>query len=471
MRLMLASVTAIAVWFFGAKPSPRNFYYFAYRRIILSSYRCSNQTTYPEDVMPKTIIEPSCNTNFRVNLPTLVILFSSLFLSTAGQAADPVGTLKFARGDITIESESGETRKAVKGDNLMQNELVVTGSASIAVIQLNDNSRMTLRPHSEFRIDLLDTDGDSKDSGNQPSAVLNLLRGGLRLVTGLIGKLNPAGYRLSTPVATIGIRGTEFNSRICISDCAAEEKQLAGSDAAEKIAEGLYVNVDEGQVFLDNGATGKPLDLAQGESGYVADSSSLPVKLSSVPAFQSMDKVPSPSQLDFGNIQLSDGALQAIESAASSASAGATEAAAVAAASAGAVGVAVVAAASTSAAEAAKLDVTGTYEAEISYTATMALSDRKWFFGANPDIEFTVTQKGNKISGEFSGDRDGKIFSGKIDGDEIDIEFYLEARGGETKDGVGTWTVDEDGTLKGSFEIRDSKRGIAKGHWTLTKTD
>ncbi len=426
--------------------------------------------------MYKAITEPSCDTNFRVNAPTLIILFSSLFLSTAGQAADPVGGLKFARGDVTIESESGETRKAVKGDNLMRNELIVTGAASIAVIQLNDNSRMTLRPHSEFRVDLLDTDGDSNDSNdssNQPSAVLNLLRGGLRLVTGLIGKLNPAGYRLSTPVATIGIRGTEFNTRICISDCAAEEKQLAGSDAAAKISEGLYVNVDEGQVFLDNGAAGEPLDLLQGESGYVADFSSLPVKLSSVPAFQSLDKIPSPSQLDFGNIQLSGGALQAIESTASTAaaSAGAAEAAVVAAASAGAAGVAVVAAASAGAAETAELDVSGTYEVEISYTSTMALSDRKWFFGASPEIEFTVTQKGNKIGGEFSGDRDGKIFKGKIDGDEIIFEFYLEARGGEFKDGVGTWTVGEDGTLKGDFEIRDSKRGLAKGFWILTKID
>ena len=184
--------------------------------------------------MHKVITEPSRNTNFRVNVPTLIILFSGLFLSTVGQAADPVGALKFARGDITIESKSGETRKAVKGDNLMQNELIVTGAASVAVIQLNDNSRMTLRPYSEFRVNLLNTDDDSNDSSSQQCAVLNLLRGGLRLVSGFIGKANPAGYRLITPVATIGIRGTEFNTRICISDCAAEGRQLAGSDAAAK---------------------------------------------------------------------------------------------------------------------------------------------------------------------------------------------------------------------------------------------
>lgn len=406
------------------------------------------------------ITEPSRNKSFRFNAPTLIILFSSLFLSTAGQAADPVGTVKFARGYITIQSVSGEIRIVEKGDNLMQNELIVTGAASIAVIQLNDNSRMTLRPYSEFRVDLLKTDEDNSDSSSQQSALLNLLRGGLRLVTGLIGKANPAGYRLNTPVATIGIRGTEFNTRICISDCAAEEKQLAGSDAAAKINEGLYVNVEEGQIFVDNDALGEPLDLVQGESGYVADLSSLPVKLSSVPAFQSLDKIPSPSQLDLDNIQIPDVALPAIKPAAE---------------------VAVVVAApvseeldnsgtNASVEQAAELDISGTYEITVKYGKELAHSDRKWFFGSKPDIEFTLTQKGDKIKGEFSGDRKGTI-KGKIDDEEVTFEFLLKARGGEIKDGDGTWIVQEDGSLKGDFEIRDQKRGMVRGLWVLTKIE
>ena len=75
----------------------------------------------------------------------------------------------------------------------------------------------------------------------------------------------------------------------------------------------MYVNVDEGRIFLDNDAAGEPLDLVQGESGYIADLTSLPVKLSLIPAFQALDKIPSPSQLDFDNIQISDDAVQAIE--------------------------------------------------------------------------------------------------------------------------------------------------------------
>jgi hypothetical protein len=395
--------------------------------------------------MQEVVSDPSCNRYFRAGITTLIILISSLFLPAAGQAADAVGVIKFVRGDVTIESESDESRKAETGDNLMQNELVVTGAASLAVIQLADDSRMTLRPISEFRVNRMDIDENSSDSSSQ-IAVLNLLRGGLRLVTGLVGKLNPAGYRLSTPVATIGIRGTEFNTRICGDDCAAEENRLEGSDAAAKINEGMYVSVDQGRVFVQNFAAGDPVELEQGESGYVADLYSLPIKLSLIPAFQALDKIPSPGQLDFDDIEIPDNALQANESALPDAGD-----------------------APAAASVAAGRDIAGSYEIDdIDYGSDLPLADRRWFFGASPDIEFTLTQDGNDIQGEFDGDRDGTL-KGKIDGEVVTFEFVFEALGGEYKDGTGTWVVQGDGSLEGDFSIQDGQRGVVRGTWTLEK--
>ena len=399
--------------------------------------------------MHEATSDPACNTNFPARILILVILFSSLLLSTAIQAADSVGVVKFVRGDVSVESASGETRKAENDDSLLQNELIVTGAASLAVIQLNDDSRMTLRPNTEFRVIRLALDEESDDNSSQ-AAVLNLLRGGIRLITGIVGKLNPAGYRLSTPVATIGIRGTEFDTRICGSDCAAEESRLKGSDAAAEIDEGMYVSVDDGQVFVENFAAGEPLELTAGESGYVADLYSLPLKLSLVPAFQSLDLIPSPGELDFDDIEIPDNALQANESAAQNA--GDVSAA-------------------SSQAQVAGRDVSGTYEIDdISYGSDLPLADRRWFFGASPDIEFTLTQQGDNMQGEFDGDRDGTI-KGKVDGDVVTFEFLFEALGGEYKDGTGSWTVQGDGSLEGDFSIQDGQRGVVRGHWTLEKTD
>lgn len=116
------------------------------------------------------------------------------------------------------------------------------------------------------------------------------------------------------------------------------------------------------------------------------------------------------------------------------------------------------------------IDVSGTYTAEISYSKQTPMADRRFFFGANPEIELALTQKGDKIRGKISGDRDGD-FKGKIDDEEITFEFYLEVRGSEIKDGAGTWIVAEDGTISGDFKIRDSQRGIVRGYWILTKSE
>lgn len=115
--------------------------------------------------------------------------------------------------------------------------------------------------------------------------------------------------------------------------------------------------------------------------------------------------------------------------------------------------------------------ISGIYEIEVTYGDELAPADHRRFFGRNPDIEFTLTQKGDKIKGEFSGDRDGTIIKGKIDDEEVTFEFLLEAQGGELKYGAGTWIVQEDGSLIGDFNIRDSGLGIVRGRWILTKIE
>ena len=118
------------------------------------------------------------------------------------------------------------------------------------------------------------------------------------------------------------------------------------------------------------------------------------------------------------------------------------------------------------------LDISGRYEVEeLSYGKDIAPADRIWIFGNDPDIEFALSQKGDKIRGEFSGDRDGTVIKGKIDDEEVTFEFTLEARDGELKDGNGIWIVEEDGSLKGDFHVRDRRMGIVRGKWILIKNE
>ncbi len=209
----------------------------------------------------------------------------------------------------------------------------------------------------------------------------------------------------------------------------------------------------------------EPVDVSQGQSAYVADLNSPPVTLSAIPAFLALDRIPSPSVLDFDDIEIPDLDLGSDETAEAPETPGATGAA---------VGVAAAAAAAAAGGGDGDgvIDVSGTYEIEdITYTASLPIADRRLFFGANPDIEFTLVQDDDKIRGEFEGDRDGQIFAGEIDGNVVELEFTLEARGGDLKEGAATLTVDDNGNLVGDFRVRDQARGIIRGSWTLEKTD
>ena len=74
---------------------------------------------------------------------------------------------------------------------------------------------------------------------------MELLRGGMRTITGRIGRGSPSRYRLVTRMATIGIRGTEYGVRLC---------KRGGCPVSEGLsvtaAPGLYVAVLQGEIEL-----------------------------------------------------------------------------------------------------------------------------------------------------------------------------------------------------------------------------
>ena len=160
----------------------------------------------------------------------LQILVLTLLMVVSGSvSAIEVGEVRYSRGVLTGQL-SGETiRIKGKGQIIDQGEVLSTGKNSFAIIRLNDGTRMTLRPNTVFKVDELNT------NAGEENALLSLIRGGFRAVTGSISKRLAGAFKISTKVATIGIRGTEFDARICDeSDCDAENTALASnSDATQ----------------------------------------------------------------------------------------------------------------------------------------------------------------------------------------------------------------------------------------------
>ncbi|MBI2799788.1 MAG: FecR domain-containing protein [Gammaproteobacteria bacterium] len=145
-----------------------------------------------------------------------VALASALALAPPARAVTQAGEVVIARGIATAQQGSAPGRIVGSGSPILTGDVVSTGPRSIALLKFGDGTRVTLRPETTFQVESFST--EAADAG----AVYRLFKGGLRAVTGFLSKRNPNAVRLRTAVATIGIRGTEFDARLCGADCVKE---------------------------------------------------------------------------------------------------------------------------------------------------------------------------------------------------------------------------------------------------------
>ena len=147
---------------------------------------------------------------------TVVVIAACLLVSAALSVhAKPAAKVVFKFGDAQVVSVDGKARKVRRGDEIDSGETLVTGSGRMQA-RFTDGGFVSLQPNS--RLELADY-GYEADAPEKDSTVFNLLKGGFRAVTGLVGRRNRSSYRVDTPVATIGIRGTAYFALYCNADC------------------------------------------------------------------------------------------------------------------------------------------------------------------------------------------------------------------------------------------------------------
>ena len=140
---------------------------------------------------------------YRTPLTNLVALLGLLLLSTVVWAApETIGTLAEAQGRVEI---NGTPTSA--GAELRLGMRVVTGADGRAVLKFLDGQTVNLNPSSVFWIKNYRY---AKDKPQDNRSSLELLKGGMRFISGAMSKESPEAIRIDTPVATLGIRGTEF---------------------------------------------------------------------------------------------------------------------------------------------------------------------------------------------------------------------------------------------------------------------
>ena len=132
------------------------------------------------------------------------LVLALLSLVAAREAAAAAARVDFTYGKVTVSGPDGRERPLVRGAELDSGDTVRTADGR-AQLRFNDGAYVSLQPHSEFLIREYRFDG--KTDGAE-RGFFGLARGAMRTVSGLIGRVNRDRYRVTTPTATIGIRGT-----------------------------------------------------------------------------------------------------------------------------------------------------------------------------------------------------------------------------------------------------------------------
>ncbi|MBI1397587.1 MAG: hypothetical protein GC151_16560 [Betaproteobacteria bacterium] len=158
----------------------------------------------------------------RILTPILLLLLVSS-LTPAFAAQEPqAGQATSVTGVVSVQRSNGAMGIVGRGSTVRSGDTVFTQPESRVVIEMQDGARLTIRPSSQFRIENYRYVPDKPQEDNM---FLRLVKGGLRTLTGLLGKRRPTAFQLNTGTATIGVRGTDFLTRICEDDCARETKR------------------------------------------------------------------------------------------------------------------------------------------------------------------------------------------------------------------------------------------------------
>jgi len=181
-----------------------------------------------------------------------------------------VGTVDSFEGDVRVLTATSDLAAHV-GMELNEGDTVRTGDNAWALLVMTDGASLTLRQNSQVQLATYRYNPDGNAADN--SSVLKLLKGALRSITGYIGRTNRAGYRIDTPTATIGVRGTDH------------EPAYYPPGAYTDRDPGTYDKVNEGESFIRN-PKGQEVSVKPGQYAFVHHNSAIaPRVLQRPPAF------------------------------------------------------------------------------------------------------------------------------------------------------------------------------------------
>ncbi len=197
----------------------------------------------------------------RIIVISLLALACALVLAANSFAGEKVGTVTNLSGPLFAKRADGTSRVLSRNSIVEEGDTLITEKGTYGRIKFTDNSEMTLRPNTQIKISNYKF---NEAKPQEDSAVYALARGGLRAVTGLVGKRgNQDSYKVNTPVGTIGIRGTDWGALYCQNDCGNYQ-----NNSGKTPDNGLYLDVSTGKIVVTNNLGSQEFN--PGQFGFVS---------------------------------------------------------------------------------------------------------------------------------------------------------------------------------------------------------
>ena len=203
---------------------------------------------------------------------SLLVLAYALIIAGNSFAGEKIGTVINISGPLFAKKADGTSRVLSGNSIIEEGDTIITEKATYGRIKFTDNSEMTLRPNTQIKISNYKF---NKEKPQEDSAVYDLAKGGLRAVTGLVGKRgNLDSYKVNAPTGTIGIRGTTYEATLCNK----------ANNNCGNLTDGLYVFVLEGAINLTNAGGSQTFNA--GQFGFTPSFKTPPVILPKNPGIQ-----------------------------------------------------------------------------------------------------------------------------------------------------------------------------------------
>lgn len=189
-----------------------------------------------------------------------------LWVGSLAQAAQVAGVVVQVSGAMSARSPAGAVKALQAKSEVESGDTLVTSAGAYALVRFIDNSELALKPGTTVVIDQFSFDADKPEADR---AAYTLVKGGLRSMTGLLGKRNKDKFAMKTPSATIGIRGTTFFLEYLTGK--------GDADPSPGLEPGLHVHVSAGGISIVNSAGEFRYD--PGQFGFIKNDKTRPVKM------------------------------------------------------------------------------------------------------------------------------------------------------------------------------------------------